>query len=105
PTVDAKAVRLGLEAGGPIAGPFGLSAEFNYLLGLSAGLDTGTFPDQSAGSGFEGRLGVTWQLSRALRLMLAGNFSKESYTLNAPGSADSAQATVFGGELGFRVGF
>jgi len=105
PTVDAKAVRLGLEAGGPIAGPFGLSAEFNYLLGLSTGLDTGTFPDQSAGPAFEGRLGVTWQLSRALRLILAGSFSKESYTLNAPGSADSAQATVFGGELGFRVGF
>jgi hypothetical protein len=105
PTVDAKAVRLGVEAGGPIAGPFGLTAEFNYLLVLSSGLDSATFPDQSAGPAFEGRLGMTWQLSRALRLVLAGTFSKESYTLNAPGSADSAQATVFGGELGFRVGF
>lgn len=104
PTIDAKAVRLGLEAGGPIAGSVGLTAEFNYLLVLSTGLDTTTFPDQSAGPAFEGRLGVTWQVTRLLRLFLAGTFSRESYTLNAPGSADSARATVFGGELGFRVG-
>ena len=105
PTVDAKAVRLGFEAGGPIAGSFGLTAEFNYLLVLSTGLDTTTFPDQSAGPAFEGRVGVTWQVSRPLRLFLAGTFSQERYNLNAPGSADSAQATVIGGELGFRVGF
>ena len=105
PTIDAKAVRLGLEAAGPIAGSFGLIAEFNYLLVLSSGLDSTTFPDQSAGPAFEGRLGVTWQVTRLLRLFLTGTFSRESYTLNAPGSADSAQATSFGGELGFRVGF
>jgi hypothetical protein len=105
PTIDAKAVRIGLEAAGPIAGSFGLTAEFNYLLGLSTGLDATTFPNQSAGPAFEGRLGVTWQVTRLLRLFLAGTFSRESYTLNAPGSADSARATVFGGELGFRVGF
>jgi hypothetical protein len=105
PTVNAKAVRLGFEAGGPIAGSFGLTAEFNYLLVLSTGLDTATFPDQSAGPSFEGRLGVTWQVSRPLRLFLAGTFSQERYNLNAPGSADSAQATVIGGELSFRVGF
>jgi hypothetical protein len=105
PTVDAKAVRLGLEIGGPIAGSFGLTAELNYLLVLSTGLDTATFPDQSAGPAFEGRLGVTWQVSRPLRLFLAGTFSQERYTLNASGSADAAQASVFGGELGLRVGF
>jgi len=105
PTVEAKAVRLGLEVGGPIAGSFGLTAELNYLLVLSTGLDAATFPDQSAGPALEGRLGVTWQLSRPLRLFLAGTFSQERYTLKAPGSADSAQASVFGGELGFRVGF
>ena len=105
PTVDAKALRLGLEAGGPIAGSFGLTAEFNYLLVLSTGLDTNTFPDQSAGPAFEGRLGVTWQVSRLLRLFLAGTYSQESYNLNDPGSAESARARVFGGELGFRVGF
>jgi len=105
PTVNAKAVRLGLEVGGPIAGSFGLAAELNYLLVLSTGLDAATFPDQSAGPAFEGRVGVTWQVSRPLRLFLAGTFSQERYTLNAPGSADSAQASVFGGELGFRVGF
>jgi hypothetical protein len=105
PTVDAKAVRLGLEAGGPIAGPFGLTAEFNYLLVLSTGLDNNIFPDQGSGPAFEGRLGVTWQLTRLLRLFLAGTFSQESYNLNVPGSADSARARTFGGELGFRVGF
>jgi hypothetical protein len=105
PTIDAKAVRIGLEAGGPIAGSFGLTAEFNYLLVLSTGLNTNTFPDQSAGPAFEGRLGGTWQVSRMLRLFLAGTFSQESYNLNDPGSAESARATVFGGELGFRVGF
>ncbi len=103
PTVDAKAVRLGLEAGGPIAGAFGLTAEFNYLLVLSTGLDT-AFPDQSAGPAFEGRLGVTWQVSRPLRLFLAGTFAQETYNLNAPGSAESARAAAFGGELGFRLG-
>jgi hypothetical protein len=105
PTIDAKAVRLGFELGGPIAGPFGLTAEFNYLLVLSTGLDKATFPDESAGPCFEGRFGVTWQISHPLRLFLAGTFSQERYNLNAPGSADSAQATAFGGELGFRVGF
>jgi hypothetical protein len=105
PTVDAKAVRIGVEVGGPIAGSFGLTAEFNYLLVLSSGLDTTTFPDQSAGPAFEARLGVTWQVTRPLRLFLAGTLSQESYTLNAPGSADSARASAFGGELGFRVGF
>ena len=103
PTVDAKAVRLGLEAFGPIAGPFGLTAEFNYLLVLSTGLDT-QFPGQSAGPAFEGRFGVTWQVSPSLRLALTGTFSQESYNLNAPGSADSAKTSVFGGELGFRLG-
>jgi len=103
PTVDAKAVRLGLEVGGPIAGAFGLSGEFNYHLVLSTGLDT-QFPGQSAGPAFEGRLGVTWQVSRLLRLALAGTFCQETYNLNAPGSADSARAAVFGGELGFRLG-
>jgi hypothetical protein len=105
PTLDAKAVRLGLEAGGPIAGAFGLTAEFNYLLVLSTGLDTAAFPDQSGGPAFEGRLGVTWQVSPLLRLFVAGTLSRETYTLNVPGSADSARASVFGGELGFRVGF
>ena len=105
PTLDAKAVRLGLEAAGPIAGAFGLIAEFNYLLVLSTGLDSTAFPDQSGGPAFEGRLGVTWQVSPLLRLFLAGTLSRETYTLNVPGSADSAQASVFGGELGFRVGF
>ena len=105
PTVDAKAVRLGLEAGGPIAGSFGLTAEFNYLLVLSTGLDRASFPGEGGGPAFEGRLGVTWQVTRPLRLFIAGTFSQERYTLNAPGSADSAQASVFGGELGFRVGF
>jgi hypothetical protein len=105
PTVNAKAVRLGVEAGGPIAGAFGLTAELNYLLVLSAGLDTAAFPDQSGGPAFEGRLGVTFQVSPLLRLFLAGTLSRETYTLNVPGSADSAQASVFGGELGFRMGF
>jgi hypothetical protein len=103
PTVDAKAVRLGLEVGGPVAGAFGLSGEFNYLLVLSTGLDA-QFPGQSAGPAFEGRLGVTWQVSRLLRLALAGTFSQETYNLHASGSADSARAAVFGGELGFRLG-
>jgi len=105
PTIDAKAVRLGFEVGGPISGSFGLTAEFNYLLVLSTGLDKATFPGQSAGPSFEGRFGVTWQVSRPLRLFLAGTFSQERYNLNAPGLADAAQATAFGGELGFRVGF
>jgi len=105
PTVEAKAVRLGLEAAGPIAGAFGLTAEFNYLLVLSTGLDPTNFPGEGGGPAFEGRLGVTWQVSRPLRLFLSGTFSQERYTLNAPGSADSAQASVFGGEVGFRVGF
>jgi hypothetical protein len=104
PTVDAKAVRLGLEAGGPIAGPFGLTAELNYLLVLSTGLDA-TFPEASAAPAFEGRLGVTWQVSHLLRLFLAGTFSQETYNLDAPGSADAARAAAFGGELGFRMGF
>ena len=104
PTVDAKAVRLGLEFGGPIAGAFGLTGELNYLLVLSTGVDTAEFPDQSAGPAFEGRLGVTWQVSRVLRLLLAGTYSEENYNLNAPGRADSARAAVFGGELGFRLG-
>jgi hypothetical protein len=104
PTVDAKAVRLGLEAGGPIAGAFGLTAELNYLLVLSTGLDA-TFPEQSAGPALEGRVGVTWQVSHFLRLFLAGTFSQETYNLNAPGSAEAARAAVFGGELGFRMGF
>jgi hypothetical protein len=104
PTVDAKAVRIGLEFGGPIAGPFGLTGELSYLLVLSTGLDT-AFPEQSAGPAFEGRLGVTWELSHLLRLFLEGTFSQESYNLNAPGSADAATASTFGGELGFRMGF
>jgi len=103
PTVDAKAVRLGLEAFGPIAGTFGLTAEFNYLLVLSTELDS-EFPGQSAGPAFEARFGVTWQVSRLLRLALMGTFSQESYNLNAAGSADSAKASAFGGELGFRLG-
>ena len=105
PTVDAKSVRLGLEASGPIAGAFGLTAEFNYLLVLSTGLDTTVFPDQSGGPAFEGRLGATWQVSHLLRLFLAATFSQETYNLNAPGVADSAKASAFGGELGFRMGF
>ncbi|HUM10574.1 MAG TPA: hypothetical protein VLT82_06455 [Myxococcaceae bacterium] len=104
PTVDAKAFRLGLDFGGPIAGAFGLTGEFNYLLVLSTGLDAAAFPDESAGPAFDGRLGVTWQVSRLLRVFLAGTFSQETYNLNAPGSADSARAAVFGGELGFRLG-
>jgi hypothetical protein len=104
PTVDAKAVRVGLEFGGPIAGAFGLSGELNYLLVLSTGLDA-AFPEQSAGPAFEGRLGVTWELTHLLRLFLAGTYSHETYNLNAPGSADAANATTFGGELGFRMGF
>lgn len=103
PTVDAKAVRIGLEAFGPIAGTFGLTAELNYLLILSTGLDS-QFPGQSGGPAFEGRLGVTWQLSRLVRLALAGTFLQETYNLNATGSAASAKASVFGGELGFRLG-
>lgn len=103
PTVDAKAVRLGLEFGGPIAGSFGLSGEFSYLLVLSTGLDAVAFPEQGAGPAFEGRLGVTWQVSRPLRLFLAGTFTQETYTLEAPG-ATSARAASFGGELGFRLG-
>ena len=104
PTVDAKAVRVGLEFGGPVAGAFGLTGELSYLLVLSTGLDA-AFPEQSAGPAFEGRLGVTWELSRPLRLFLAGTFSQETYNLNAPGSADAASASTFGGELGFRMGF
>ncbi|HEY1906006.1 MAG TPA: hypothetical protein VGG91_08195 [Myxococcaceae bacterium] len=105
PTVDAKAVRLGLEASGPIAGAFGLAAELNYLLVLSTGLDTTLFPDQSGGPAFEGRLGATWQVSHLLRLFLAATLSQETYNLNAPGLAESAKASVLGGELGFRMGF
>lgn len=105
PTVNAKAVRLGLEASGPLAGAFGLTAEVNYLLVLSTGLDTAAFPDQSGGPAFEARLGLSFQISPLLRLLLAGTLSRETYTLNVPGSADSAQASVFGGELGIRVGF
>jgi hypothetical protein len=105
PTVDAKAVRLGLEASGPIAGAFGLTAEFNYLLVLATGLDTTLFPDQSGGPAFEGRLGATWQVSHLLGLFLAATLSQETYNLNAPGVAESAKASVFGGELGFRMGF
>ena len=105
PTVDAKAVRLGLEANGPIAGAFGLSAELNYLLVLSTGLDTTLFPDPSGGPAFEGRLLATWQVSHLLRLFVGATFSQETYNLNAPGLAESAKASVFGGELGFRMGF
>jgi hypothetical protein len=105
PTVDAKAVRLGLEASGPIAGAFGLSVELNYLWVLSTGLNTTLFPDQSGGPAFEGRLAVTWQVSHLLRLFLGATFSQETYNLNAPGLAESAKASVFGGELGFRMGF
>jgi len=105
PTVDAKSIRLGLEASGPIAGAFGLTAELDYLLVLSTGLDTTLFPDQSGGPAFEGRLGATWQVSHLLRLFLAATFSQETYNLNAPGVADSAKASVFGGELGFRMRF
>ncbi len=104
PTVDAKAVRVGLEFGGPIAGSFGLTGELSYLLVLATGLDA-AFPEQSAGPAFEGRLGVTWELSHLLRLFLGGTFSHETYNLNAPGSADAASASTFGGELGFRMGF
>jgi len=106
PTVDAKAVRLGLEAGGPIAGAFGLTVEFNYLLVLSTGLDA-SFPGSGGGPAFEGRLGVTWQASRMLRLFLSGTFSQETYTLVPGGGSTSpleARAAVFGGELGFRLG-
>jgi hypothetical protein len=105
PTVDAKAVRLGLEASGPIAGAFGLSAELDYFWVLSTGLDTNLFPDQSGGPAFEGRLAATWQVSHLLRLFLGATFSQETYNLNAPGLAESAKASVFGGELGFRMGF
>jgi hypothetical protein len=105
PTVNAKAVRLGLEAAGPIAGAFGLTADLDYLLVLSTGLDTAAFPEQSGGPAFEARLGVMFQVSPLLRLFVAGTLCRETYTLNVPGSADSAQASVFGGELGFRVGF
>ncbi|HZJ52504.1 MAG TPA: hypothetical protein VFD38_00060, partial [Myxococcaceae bacterium] len=104
PTVDARAVRLGLEFAGPIAGAFGLTGELDYLLVLSTGLDA-AFPGQSAGPAFEGRLGVTWEVSHLLRLFLAATFSQETYNLNAPGSADAARASTFGGELGFRMGF
>jgi hypothetical protein len=104
PTVDAKAVRVGLEFGGPIAGAFGLTGELSYLLVLSTGLDA-AFPEQSAGPAFEGRLGVTWELSHLVSVFLGGTFSQETYNLNAPGSADAASASTFGGELGFRMGF
>ena len=103
PTVEAKAVRMGLAFAGPIAGAFGLAGELNYLLVLSTGLDA-AFPQQSAGPAFEGRLGVTWDVSHLLRLFLGGTFSQETYNLNAPGSADAAKASTFGGELGFRMG-
>jgi hypothetical protein len=103
PTVDAKAVRIALETNGPIAGAFGLSAELAYLLVLSTGLDT-QFPGASGGPAFEARLGVTWQIVRHLQISLAGTFSQERYTLNAPGSAEGARASTYGGELGFRLG-
>src|SRR5262249_50764213 len=103
PTVDAKAVRLGLETHGPIAGAFGLTAELSYLLVLSTGLDT-QFPGASGGPAFDARLGVTWQIFRPLQVFLSGTFSQERYTLNATGSATAARATTFGGELGFRLG-
>ncbi|HSP20196.1 MAG TPA: hypothetical protein VLQ79_11810, partial [Myxococcaceae bacterium] len=104
PTVDATAVRLGLGIDGPIAGAFGLTAELSYFLVLSAGLDTTLFPGASAGPCFEGRLDFTWQATRSLRLFLGGTFSRESYNLKGAGGAEGAQATVFGGELGFRLG-
>jgi len=103
PTVDAKAVRIGLETNGPIAGAFGLSAELSYLVVLSTGLDT-QFPGASGGPAFEARVGVTWQIVRHLQISLAGTFSQERYTLNAPGSAEGARASTYGGELGFRLG-
>ena len=71
---------------------------------LSTGLDTTLFPGASAGPAFEGRLAFTWQVSRPLRLFLGGTFSRESYNLNGAGGAEGAQASVFGGELGFRLG-
>ena len=106
PTLDAKFVRVGIEAGGPIAGTFGLTAELNYLLVLSTGLDS-SFPGSSGGPAFEGRAGVTWQVSRMLRLFLSGTFSQETYTLTSPAPREAplqARAAVFGGELGFRLG-
>ena len=104
PTIDATAVRLGLGIDGPIAGTFGLTAELSYFLVLSAGLDKTLFPGASAGPCFEGRLDFTWQATRSLRLFLGGTFSRETYNLNGAGGAEGAQATVFGGELGFRLG-
>jgi hypothetical protein len=104
PTIDAKAVRLGLGVDGPIAGSFGLTAELSYFLVLSTGLDATLFPGASAGPAFEGRLGVTWKVAPPLRLFLGGTFSRESYNLNGAGGAEGAHASVFGGELGFRLG-
>jgi hypothetical protein len=104
PTIDAKAVRLGLGVDGPIAGAFGLTAELSYFFVLSTGLDAALFPGASAGPAFDGRLGFTWQVSAPLRLFLGGTFSRESYNLNGAGGAESAHASVFGGELGFRLG-
>lgn len=104
PTIDANAVRLGLGVDGPIAGAFGLAAEVSYFLVLSTGLDKTLFPGASAGPAFEGRLAFTWQVARPLRLFLGGTFSRESYNLNGAGGAEGAQASVFGGELGFRLG-
>jgi len=104
PTINVNAVRLGLGVDGPIAGSFGLAAELSYFLVLSTGLDATLFQGASAGPGFEGRLDFTWQVSRPLRLFLGGTFARESYNLNGAGGAEGAQATVFGGELGFRLG-
>ncbi|MGZ6030039.1 MAG: hypothetical protein ACXWK5_11505, partial [Myxococcaceae bacterium] len=104
PTIDVNALRLGLGVDGPIAGGFGLAAEVSYFLVLSTGLDATLFPGASAGPAFEGRLAFTWQVSHPLRLFLGGTFSRESYNLNGAGGAVGAQATVFGGELGFRLG-
>ncbi len=104
PTIDAKAIRLGLGVDGPIAGAFGLTAELSYFFVLSTGLDAALFPGASAGPAFDGRLGFTWQVSAPLRLFLGGTVSRESYNLNGAGGAESARASVFGGELGFRLG-
>jgi len=103
PGTDAKAVRMGLEAQGPIAGAFGATAEFSYLLVLSTGMESTQVPSPGAGPAFEGRVGATWQVSRPLRLALTGTFSQESYSLNVPGHASTARAASFGGELGFRL--
>jgi len=100
PTVDARGLRLSVAADGPIAGPVGLTAEFAYILVLSTGLDTTI---TGSGPAFDGRVGVTWQVSRPLRLFLSGTFSQETYDVDASSGARSARAAAFGGELGFRL--